>query len=61
MMEPTSLIADLEQFLAPIKNSLTGFAQPWRLFQFAILVLGFLIAHLANRRLEPRMDAWMRG
>ena len=60
-MEPTSLIADLEQFLAPIKNSLTGFAQPWRLFQFAILVLGFLIAHLANRRLEPRMDAWMRG
>jgi len=60
-METASLITELEQFWGPIENSLIALAQPWRLYQLAILVIGFLIAHVANRRLEPRMDAWMRG
>ncbi|MHA1528377.1 MAG: mechanosensitive ion channel family protein, partial [Alphaproteobacteria bacterium] len=61
MMEPASLITELEQFWAPIENSLIALLQPWRLYQLAILVIGFLIAHVADKRLEPSMDAWMRG
>lgn len=61
MMETASLIAELEQFWSPIENSLIGLVQPWRLYQLAILVVGFLIAHLAKRRIEPGIHAWMRG
>ena len=60
-MEPASLAAELERFWSPIENSLIGLAQPWRLYQLTILVIGFLIAHVADKRIEPRMDAWMRG
>ncbi len=60
-MEPASLITELEQFWSPIENSLVGLVQPWRLYQLAILVSGVLIAHVADKRIEPRMDAWMRG
>ena len=61
MIETASLATQLEQFWSPIENSLIGLAQPWRLYQLALLVVGFLIAHLADRRIEPGMDAWMRG
>ncbi len=60
-METASLITELEQFWTPIENSLSALAQPWRLSQLAILVIGSLIAHVADKRLEPHMDAWMRG
>jgi small-conductance mechanosensitive channel len=61
MIETASLATQLEQFWSPIENSLIGLAQPWRLYQLALLVVGLLIAHLADRRIEPGMDAWMRG
>lgn len=60
-MEHASLITELEQLWPQIKNSLIGLVQPWRLYQLAIVVFSLLIAHLAVRRLAPRMDAWMRG
>jgi small-conductance mechanosensitive channel len=60
-MDLTSLLADLERFWIPVQNNLVSLMQPWRLYQFAMLVVGFLIAHLADLRLEPRMEAWMRG
>jgi small-conductance mechanosensitive channel len=60
-MEPASLATELEQFWTPIENSLIALIQPWRLYQLAILVIGFLIAHVADKRIEQPMDAWMRG
>ncbi|HSF95387.1 MAG TPA: mechanosensitive ion channel domain-containing protein [Thermohalobaculum sp.] len=60
-MESGSLIADLEQLWISLQNSLIGLAQPWRLYQIGMLVVGFLVAHFADLRFEPRMDAWMRG
>jgi small-conductance mechanosensitive channel len=60
-MEVSSLITDLEQLWIPIQNTLITLVQPWRLYQLAMLVMGFLIAHIADRRLAPRMDTWMRG
>ncbi|MFQ5565855.1 MAG: mechanosensitive ion channel family protein, partial [Paracoccaceae bacterium] len=60
-METASLITELERFWSPIENSLVALVQPWRLYQLAILVTGFLVAHVADKRIEPRMDAWMRG
>jgi len=50
-MDLTSLLADLEQFWIPIKNNLVSLVQPWRLYQFAMLVAGFLIAR-AGRLLD---------
>lgn len=60
-MDATGLIADLLHIWTSIQNSLVTLVQPWRMFQLAFLVAAFLVAHLANRRLQPRMDAWMRG
>jgi small-conductance mechanosensitive channel len=56
-----SLLTELQEFWTPIENSIVALVQPWRLYQLAILVVGFLIAHIADLRIEPRMDAWMRG
>ncbi len=60
-MDASALPSELNQLWIATQNALTGFVQPWRLYQFAILVIAFLAAHLADRRLEPRMEEWMRG
>lgn len=43
------------------QNALSEFAQPWRLYQIAILALAFLIAHVASRMIEPRLEARIRA
>lgn len=37
------------------------FFQPWTLYQAFILVASFLIAHLIAKRIEPPLEAWVRG
>jgi small-conductance mechanosensitive channel len=59
-MDVASLIAELEVYWISFQNQLVELIQPWRLYQLGILVVLFLIAHLADRWLEPRMEAWMR-
>jgi len=56
-----SIASVLHDLWVRAENLLIGFVQPWRLYQLAILTIAFLIAHFADRRLEPRMEAWMRG
>ena len=60
-MDWGTLIEELERFWIVIQNFLAGLAQPWRLYQLGILIVAFLLAHFADRRLEPLLDAWMHG
>ena len=60
-MDLSALIAELERFWITVQNFLVELAQPWRLYQLALLAALFLLAHLAGRRLEPRLERWMRG
>ncbi len=60
-MDWSTLIAEFERLWATVQNLAVELAQPWRLYQLGILAAAFLFAHLAERRLEPRLDAWMRG
>lgn len=34
---------------------------PWRLYQFAILFVVFVVSHVLSLFIHPRLDAWMRG
>ena len=60
-MDRSGLIATFHGLLAAIRNSVTELAQPWRLYQIAIVVALFVLAHLAARALAPRLEAWMRS
>ncbi|HSF92079.1 MAG TPA: mechanosensitive ion channel domain-containing protein [Paracoccaceae bacterium] len=44
-----------------IENFLIGMIQPWRIYQIVIMLVLFAIAHFAENRLGPRIDAWMRS
>jgi len=51
----TNLLADGQDFLATM-------IQPWRLYQLAIIVGIFVVAHvLARYVLDPKIDKWLRG
>ncbi len=43
------------------QNHLAELAQPWRLYQILILAGLYLLAHLAARPLQARLDEWMHG
>jgi len=60
-MDLQDLFGDFDRLRAVVENELTGLVQPWRLYQIAILLVAFLVAHLADRQIEPRMNDWMRG
>ena len=60
-MDLSTIIAELEPFWFPVKNFLSEIMHPWRLYQIGILAVAFLFAHFADRRIEPRMESWMRG
>jgi small-conductance mechanosensitive channel len=60
-MDLDALTAELNMLWASARNELITLAQPWRLYQLGFLIAVFLIAHLVDRWLEPRMEAWIRG
>ena len=47
--------------LAWASDWLAYVAQPWFLYQAAIIVILFGVSKLVARRVEPRLDAWARG
>jgi len=59
-MDTDALIAQLDALWISLRNELIGLVQPWRLYQLAFLVVAFLVAHLADTWLQPRMLTWMR-
>ena len=61
VMDITTIFAELDRYWIVVQNELIGFVQPWRLYQIAILIGLFAAAHFADRRLEPRMNEWIRG
>lgn len=50
-----------EQLGPKIENFLVSMVQPWRLYQVAILLVLFAVAHLVSKLADPRVDAWMRS
>lgn len=60
-MDIDALIERLELFWPKVENTAVALAQPWRLYQIGILLLCWVVAHLLNRWLSPRMRAWMAG
>lgn len=53
---------DIQTLLAEARNWLMGMVQPWRLFQIAVLLALFGLAHLVSRKLlDHRIDTWMRS
>ncbi|MFN0262352.1 mechanosensitive ion channel family protein [Tepidamorphus sp. 3E244] len=53
-----SRISDAFRQLAILADRLT---QPWSIIQVCIILACLAIAHVISQRLEPRIDAWMRG
>ncbi len=58
-MDVDALIDRLWLFWPKVENTATELLQPWRLYQIGILIGCFLLAHLLNRWLSPRMRARM--
>lgn len=50
-----------DRMLAWASDWLAYVAQPWFLYQAAIIVILFGVSKLVARRVEPRLDAWARG
>jgi small-conductance mechanosensitive channel len=59
-MEVDALIDRMWLFWPKVENTATAMMQPWRLYQIAILIGCFLVAHLVNGRLSPRLRARMQ-
>ncbi len=60
-MDVDALSDWVTRFWPKLENTATALLQPWRLYQIGILLACFLVAHLLNRWLSPRMRAWMSG
>jgi small-conductance mechanosensitive channel len=59
-MDTDALMDRLSLFWPKVENTVTAMLQPWRLYQIGILLACFLIAHLLNRWLSPRLRARMQ-
>ncbi|MEL6946305.1 MAG: mechanosensitive ion channel domain-containing protein [Pseudomonadota bacterium] len=59
MLEDLAPLVDSAQSMA--LRAWDVFFQPWTLYQAFILVASFLIAHLIAKRIEPPLEAWVRG
>ncbi|MEL6966680.1 MAG: mechanosensitive ion channel domain-containing protein [Pseudomonadota bacterium] len=59
MLENLAPLVDSAQSMA--LRAWDVFFQPWTLYQAFILVASFLIAHLIAKRIEPPLEAWVRG
>ena len=60
-MDAQALLGEFESLWIWLQNTLTDLVQPWRLYQFAIIVILFLMAHLTARWIGPRLETWMRS
>ncbi len=48
--------------MSEAENFLVSMVQPWRLYQLAILIAIFAVAHVLTRYiLDPKIDAWLRS
>ncbi len=59
-MDIDAIIDRLWLFWPKVENTATAMLQPWRLYQIGILIACFVIAHLLNRWLSPRLRARMQ-
>ncbi len=55
------LIQQVTQFWPTVENTAIALVQPWRLYQLAILLSCWALAHVLNRWLSQPMRAWMQG
>jgi len=51
----------LQTLMRRFENVLYGLVQPWRLYQIAIIIGCFGVAHVTSLLLTKRMNDWMRG